>query len=160
MNSSPIILILSLISCVSYVYSELVPFTPCPQTPATKNKTSVCTIHQVDISPCIEAKDNKPCKVAKGKNASIVFDFTPKFSAENLGARVYWATSLLDVPFLDMNSDGCLYTTCPTEANKRYTLKYGLNVREAYPSGNYPIKWRVWNEKNEECCFMYAVKIK
>nr|XP_018896557.1 PREDICTED: MD-2-related lipid-recognition protein-like [Bemisia tabaci] len=159
MNYCLVSVVVAVVSCLALVRSEIVPWTPCPVYGKAANETKQCDINQVRISPCVEAKDGKPCKMYRNTTGSIEFDFTPYFSGEQIGARVYWA-SLLDIPFLDMNSDGCLYTTCPMEAGKNYTLKYGLLIRESYPPGNYPIKWKVWNEKNDECCFMYAVKLK
>ncbi|CAH0393874.1 unnamed protein product [Bemisia tabaci] len=153
MNSFLIFSIVTLFWSLCYVQPETVQHTKCP------TDTKKCDIHQVRINPCPDAREGKPCRMFRGTNGSIEFDFTPKFSGSQIGARVYWA-SWFDVPFLDMNSDGCLYTTCPMEAGKNYTLKYGILIKTWYPTGNYPIKWKVWNEQNEECCFMYFMKLR
>jgi hypothetical protein len=36
-----------------------------------------CTVNEVRISPCSEALENLPCKIKRGRSASIHFDFTP-----------------------------------------------------------------------------------
>lgn len=36
-----------------------------------------CKIHEVKINPCPEASNNEPCRIKRGRTASMEFEFTP-----------------------------------------------------------------------------------
>ncbi|XP_013135399.1 PREDICTED: MD-2-related lipid-recognition protein-like [Papilio polytes] len=119
----------------------------------------VCTISESRISPCVNGNE---CKLKKGKEHAISFDFTPNFSAEKLKTAVYYVNRGMDIPFAELNdADGCLYTTCPVAPGVPQQLNYKLRLSKKLPSGNFPIKWRVWNEANpaQECCFLAHLAI-
>lgn len=40
--------------------------------------TGNCKIHEVRVEPCPEAEEDKPCKVKRGKSATIEFDYTTR----------------------------------------------------------------------------------
>lgn len=37
-----------------------------------------CSVHEVRIQPCPESEEHKPCKVKRGKTATIEFDYTTR----------------------------------------------------------------------------------
>lgn len=43
----------------------------------TANAPSNCTIHEVRINPCNETVQKQACRLKRGHNASIEFDYTP-----------------------------------------------------------------------------------
>ncbi|PSN35236.1 hypothetical protein C0J52_15519 [Blattella germanica] len=94
-----------------------------------------CTVHEVRISPCAEAADNKPCKIKKrhSASASIEFDFTASAATDTLRGQAFWPTSGGDLPFVRMNTDACIYTSCPVHANWRQTYEHQLNIFGLFP---------------------------
>ncbi|PNF33184.1 hypothetical protein B7P43_G12809 [Cryptotermes secundus] len=92
-----------------------------------------CTINEVRISPCVEALENLPCKIKRGRSASIQFDFTPTVGSETLTGKVYWVNQMGDLPFVGMNSDACTFTTCPIQPDRRQTYEYQLSISKRFP---------------------------
>ncbi|KPJ04631.1 MD-2-related lipid-recognition protein [Papilio xuthus] len=119
----------------------------------------VCTITESRITPCVNGDE---CRLKKGKEHAISFDFTPNFSADKLKTAVYYVNAGQDIPFAELrDADGCLYTSCPVSPGVSQQLNYKLRLGKKLPSGNFPIKWRVWNEDNptQECCFLAKLSI-
>ncbi|CAL1680752.1 unnamed protein product [Lasius platythorax] len=147
---------LFLILALSTVYAEVVHWTPCPN---PENVTSVCTIHEVRVIPCREAEERKPCSLKKGRNASISFDFTAEFNGDLIYSRAYWASEIVDLPFLGMPLDACLSTVCPVMPNQKQTYSVMLPISKKFPARTYDLKWKLWNEQEQECCFMFPIKL-
>lgn len=146
---------------LGYVSGEVVRFQNCPTSDDDPSPEPNCTIHEVRISPCVEALENMPCKIKRGRSASIQFDFTPTVGSETLTGKVYWVNQMGDLPFVGMNSDACTFTTCPIQADGRQTYEYQLSISKKFPVRSYDIKWRLWNEDSDllECCFMTKIKL-
>ncbi|XP_050539455.1 uncharacterized protein LOC126904453 [Daktulosphaira vitifoliae] len=135
---------------------EITNFRPC--------LNSNCTIHKVSINPCPEALDGNVCEIPLGESASMVMEFTPHFSTPNPKARFYGVNALIDVPLIDMDTNGCLYTSCPLQANVNHKFKYELVTSLLYPRGNHLSKLRVWDDSEnakyeDQCCIIYDVKL-
>ncbi|KDR10612.1 hypothetical protein L798_15140, partial [Zootermopsis nevadensis] len=92
-----------------------------------------CTVHEVRITPCADATENKPCKIKRGRSASISVDFTPTVSGDGLTGKIFWVNQMGDLPFVGMNSDACSFTTCPIQAGNRQTYEYQLSVSKKFP---------------------------
>ncbi|XP_072742573.1 MD-2-related lipid-recognition protein [Anoplolepis gracilipes] len=150
-----------LILTVFAVYAEVVHWTPCPEVDYVDNDTSVCTIHEVTVDPCREAEERKPCSLKKGRNASITFDYTTHFNSETLLSRAYWASEIVDLPFLGMPLDACSSncTICPTTPGVRQTYTVLLPISKKFPSRTYDLKWKLWGAEEKLCCFMFQIKL-
>jgi Niemann-Pick C2 protein len=53
--------------------------------------------------------------------------------SQTLTGKVYWVNQMGDIPFVGMNSNGCAFTTCPIQANKRQTYEYQLSISKKFP---------------------------
>ncbi|XP_067011817.1 MD-2-related lipid-recognition protein [Anabrus simplex] len=138
------------------VLTEVAPFTDCPQLEDGASRN--CTVHEVRVNPCAEASENKPCKIKRGKSASIQFDFTSGSSSSEAFSRAYWANEVTDLPFLGMNTDACQNTACPITADQRQTYVYDLPISKKYPARTYDVKWKL-NGTDVECCFIFQIKL-
>ncbi|CAH0686062.1 unnamed protein product [Spodoptera exigua] len=121
---------------------------------------NVCQVSAVRITPC--RNPGKSCTLKKGTDASISFDFNPNYSASNLKTYVYWDSGSADLPFLGFGSDNaCTYTSCPSVAGQAQTLNYSLHLHKKLPSGNFKLKWKVWDDDQKEhvCCFTTDIKL-
>ncbi|XP_012218559.1 MD-2-related lipid-recognition protein [Linepithema humile] len=156
-RNSALAVVAVLILALSTVYAEIVHWTSCPQ-PSSENVPSNCTIHEVRVDPCREAEEKKPCFLRRGRNASISFDYTTDFSG-NLNSRAYWASEIMDLPFLGMPLDACPATTCPATPGQRQTYQIYLPISKKFPARTYDLKWKLWNEQGQECCFMFPIKL-
>ncbi|XP_076658720.1 MD-2-related lipid-recognition protein [Halictus rubicundus] len=126
---------------------------PDPNTPIN------CTVDEVYIEPCREAAESKACKVRRGTNTNMTIHYTPNFSSDVMTGRIFWASQLTDIPFLGMDPNACLLTSCPVKAGERNTFYTEIPILKKYPVRMYDLKWRIWNEQNQECCFMFQIKI-
>ncbi|PSN35232.1 hypothetical protein C0J52_15517 [Blattella germanica] len=170
MNTSSFFVVLLLVAAA---WGEVVQFESCP--PDSEDEPAPapnCTVHEVRISPCAEASENKPCKIKRGRSASIQFDFTalivqytcftvPAAATETLTGRAFWTNTAGDLPFVGMNTDACSYTTCPVQANQRQTYDYQLSISRKFPVRAYDVKWKLWNEELSvfQCCFIAKIKL-
>ncbi|EZA56925.1 hypothetical protein DMN91_000855 [Ooceraea biroi] len=144
-----------LVLALSTVYAEVVHSSSCPASTKTVN----CTIHEVRVDPCREAAENKPCLLKRGHVASISFDYTAQFTGNTLSSRAYWASEIADLPFLGMPLDACSSTVCPTVPGERQTYTVNLPISKKFPARTYDLKWKLWNEQDEGCCFMFPIKL-
>ncbi|XP_068630263.1 MD-2-related lipid-recognition protein-like [Battus philenor] len=143
-----------LLSFLAVAFGTVVEFNKCENVPE-----DICTVSEVRISPCTNGKS---CKLRKGKVHTISFDFVPSFATENLKTAVYLANPV-EVPFAELSdANGCDYTSCPTAVGVSQELKYSLRLGMKLPKGKFPIKWKVWNEKNPDqlCCFTANIEIR
>ena len=123
-----------------------------------------CEVYDVFIDPCPEALDNKPCELPQGINASIIFKYKPKFGSDSPQTRLYAETLLLDMPFMDMDTNACLYTDCPILMNVEQNWLYNLFISTDYPKNSYTVKLKFWDnghkaDKKDESCFKFDMKI-
>ncbi|XP_063992954.1 MD-2-related lipid-recognition protein-like [Diachasmimorpha longicaudata] len=142
--------------CVALVRAEVVQFQPCVYPEGTPIN---CTVHELRIKPCPESAAAKPCRVKRGTDASIEFDYSTNFSANTLQGRAYWANSLVDLPFLGMTTDACLSTPCPVNPDTKQTYKMSLHIDHKYPARSYDVKWKLWNQQEQECCIVFQIKL-
>ncbi|XP_029052802.1 MD-2-related lipid-recognition protein [Osmia lignaria lignaria] len=157
MNRHSEFIFVFLLLALSMVYAELIPWRPCPY--PDSNTPSNCTIHEVYLDPCKEAAEEKPCKVKRGITSNMTFHYTPDFSSDKMNVRIFWASQVMDIPFLGMDPDACLSTTCPVEAGQRYVYHAEIPILKKYPVRTYDVKWKIWGEQEQECCFMFQFKI-
>lgn len=84
-----------------------------------------------------------------------------EFSSDSLHSRAYWDNGLVDLPLLDMETDGCKTTTCPIVEGNRQTYSYDLKLSRAFPTGVYLVKWRLTGENDDDqCCFKFKIQLK
>ncbi|EFN80227.1 Epididymal secretory protein E1 [Harpegnathos saltator] len=154
MNRNSALVTAVFLSLVVYAtHAEVVHWHSCPE-PISTN----CVIHEVRVEPCAEALESKPCGLKRGRNASISFDYTADFSG-NVFSRAYWASELMDLPFLGMPLDACTSTVCPVQPGQRQTYSVVLPISKKFPTRKYDLKWKLWNEQENSCCFMLAIKL-
>ncbi|XP_015587119.1 MD-2-related lipid-recognition protein [Cephus cinctus] len=137
-------------------YAEVVQWTACNYEP---NVPINCTVHEVRVNPCKEAAQNKPCRLKRGHDASISFDYTADFEGTALESRAYWATEVVDLPFLGMETNACTATECPVTPGKKQSYTVSLPISKKYPVRTYDVKWKLWNEQQQECCFKFQIKL-
>ncbi|XP_060823354.1 MD-2-related lipid-recognition protein-like [Bombus pascuorum] len=156
-RNSALLVSLFLFVALSMVYAELVPWRQCPY--PDPDTQSNCTIDEVYIDPCKESAEGKPCKLKRGVVGNMTFHYTPSFSSEKIQGRIFWASQVMDIPFLGMSPDACLSTSCPIEAGQKNTYHVEVPILKKYPVRTYDLKWKIWNEEEQECCFMFQIKI-
>lgn len=61
-----------------------------------------------------------------------IFNFSA-FSSDKVQGRIFWASQVMDIPFLGMNPDACLSTSCPIEAGLRNTYHVEIPILKKYP---------------------------
>ncbi|VVC29202.1 Immunoglobulin E-set,MD-2-related lipid-recognition domain [Cinara cedri] len=123
-----------------------------------------CEVFDVFVNPCPEALDSKPCELPQGTNASIEFKYIPKWGSSQPVTRLYAETLVMDLPFLGMDTNACLYTECPMVAQATQIYNYNLYISESYPKGGYTVKVKMWNgesnaKSSDECCFKIDIAI-
>jgi hypothetical protein len=53
--------------------------------------------------------------------------------SQTLTSKVYWVNQMGEIPFVGMNSDGCAFTTCPIQADRRQAYEYQLSISKKFP---------------------------
>ncbi|XP_059607676.1 MD-2-related lipid-recognition protein-like [Phlebotomus argentipes] len=134
--------------------SELVRFQQCEET-----SPQPCTIHAVRINPCPEAENDQPCKIKRGRSASIEFDYAMEFQATELDSRMYWNNEGVDLPLIGVDTNGCNMVSCPIEANANNTYVWTLNVSKKFPIRVFDIKVKIKNQDNNFCCFLTKIRL-
>ncbi|XP_060860366.1 MD-2-related lipid-recognition protein-like [Metopolophium dirhodum] len=128
-------------------------------------RSTNCVVYDLFINPCPEALYNQACEFPQTVNASIAFKYIPKFNSNLPKTRLYAETFLLDLPFLDMDTNACLYTSCPVMKNTEQYWLYKLFVSKNYPRTSYTVKFKFWDTEpnahsdNPQCCFKFDIKI-
>ncbi|XP_050539454.1 MD-2-related lipid-recognition protein-like [Daktulosphaira vitifoliae] len=135
---------------------EITNFRPC--------LNSKCTIKKLYISPCPEALDGNPCEFPAGINATVIMEYIPHFSAQKPKLRFYNVQLLLDIPHPFIDPDGCLYTSCPLQANVTQKFKYESVTSNLEPRGDYLSKLRLWDDSEnakyeDQCCVLMEMKL-
>ncbi|XP_057332388.1 MD-2-related lipid-recognition protein-like [Microplitis mediator] len=118
-----------------------------------------CTVHEVRVDPCKEADQGKPCRIKRGQNASISFDYTANFEGNSLESRAYWASQVIDLPFVGMETNACATTVCPVQPGQKQTYDISLPILKSFPARTYDVKWKLWNPQQQECCFIFQIKL-
>ncbi|XP_054261577.1 MD-2-related lipid-recognition protein-like isoform X2 [Macrosteles quadrilineatus] len=120
-----------------------------------------CIVHEVKIDPCPEAAEDKPCKIKLGTNATLSFEYTPNWGTSKAGSQAFKVGTLVDIGFENMDTNGCKYTTCPIEENKRQTYTFALQVEKQFPVTTHQIRWKLWDEEDfhRQCCFKYPLTL-
>lgn len=156
----------ALLASVFLVNGEEVKFSKCQKFQRDKDGVArqyeqSCNIQKVIVDPCPDAESNEPCKVKQGGHGAITVHFTPQFSASNVSSLASWDQSLVNLPFEDMDSDGCKYMKCPMEKDVPTTYSYKIPIKATYPPDIYTVKWKVQNAEDttKECCFRFRLKI-
>ncbi|KAL0123573.1 hypothetical protein PUN28_005826 [Cardiocondyla obscurior] len=142
-----------LVLALSAVHAEIVHWTPCQTSSEVQ-----CTVHEVRVDPCTEAAEKKPCSQKRGRNATISFDYTSQFGG-SLSSRAYWASEIVDLPFLGMSTDACTSTVCPGTPGQKQTYTNVIHISKKFPPRTYDVKWKLWNEQEQECCFIFQIKL-
>ncbi|XP_076241655.1 MD-2-related lipid-recognition protein [Calliopsis andreniformis] len=157
MNRHSELLFVFLVVAISAACAEVVPWRPCLN--VDPNAPPNCTIHEVIVEPCKEAAEGKPCKLKRGIVSNVTAHYTPAFSTNNIQGRIFWASQVMDIPFLGLDPNVCLATTCPIVAGQRNMYHTEVAILKKYPVRMYDLKWRIWNEHQQECCFLFQIKI-
>ncbi|XP_055316438.1 MD-2-related lipid-recognition protein-like [Sitodiplosis mosellana] len=150
---------LSLTWLVCISNAEHVQHAPCESNPGD------CTVHEVRVVPCPESEEHKPCKVKRGKTATISFDFTTQWEATTAHGELFSADDEEDLPLNGMNMhNACQFTSCPIRASTKQSYTYTLPLAKKFPVGTYTIRWVLRNaakpeETNERCCFTTKIKL-
>ncbi|KAF5285629.1 hypothetical protein FQR65_LT13110 [Abscondita terminalis] len=151
MTNRLIIFVFAVLSLISAVVCEIVTVENC-----APNKDK-CNIDEVRVDPCAEAASKKPCKIKRGKPASVEIDYTPHFSADTMLAKATYLDQLLP----GMDTDGCKTTQCPVVAENKQTYTYNLNIARKFPSGIFNVHWSLTGANEEDqCCVIIKIFLK
>merc|ERR1712226_996305 len=94
-------------------------------------------INAVYMEPC----DKFPCSLIRGKETSLIIDFTasvdePKLKEYAFGRVGFW------LPFKLPYNNNCVKSKlCPLEAGKRYRYRYSIPIKKYYPEMKVAIRW-------------------
>ncbi|XP_008179670.1 MD-2-related lipid-recognition protein-like [Acyrthosiphon pisum] len=148
-----VLTVVGLILAASAVDAEKVyNFHMCPNTQ--------CSVRDLYIDPCPEAAYNLPCEWSENASTSIAFTYNPEFRANLPKTQLYAETFLMDLPFLNVNTDACLYTNCPVVKNTDQHWLFNLFVPYNYGRMNYRVKFMMWdNIYHQQCCFKFDINI-
>ncbi|XP_072158712.1 NPC intracellular cholesterol transporter 2 isoform X2 [Bemisia tabaci] len=126
----------------------------CPSSRYPKQK---CTVHEVSVDVCRGGTQADPCKVRRGGKFTVNFSYTPGFRGDKMRSLPYWDGPGLSFPGL--NPEACSHTQCPVLPNIKQNFTQTLSLASYFPPGRFPVAWRLWNEKNEQCCFFVHIKL-
>ncbi|KAF5301412.1 hypothetical protein FQA39_LY02141 [Lamprigera yunnana] len=151
MSNQLIIFVFALLTLFSAVVCEIVTLENCAE---NKDK---CTVNEVQIDPCSEAASKKPCKIKRGKPASITIDYTPHFSCDRLTGEATYLDQLLP----QMETDACKTTTCPVVSGTTQKYTYNLMISRKFPSGIFNVKWTLTGANDDDqCCVIMKIFLK
>lgn len=117
-------LTLLLVLCAVAVSAEVLPHTNCPG-------VSTCDVHELRVNGCRRIVKGV-CQLRRGSTPEISFDYTPAFEASSLHGQVYWVSPGGDLPFLGMETNACLHTTCPLQSGVKQSYAYNLETSRKY----------------------------
>ncbi|CAI6373276.1 unnamed protein product [Macrosiphum euphorbiae] len=121
-----------------------------------------CEVYDMFIDPCPEAQYNRACAWPENSNTSVAFIYKPEFGAHFPRTQLYAETFLTDFPFLGINTNACLYTSCPVVKDTQQYWLFDLFVPpKKYVKTHYTIKFMLWDifNNHQQCCFTFDVKI-
>jgi len=87
-----------------------------------------------------------------------------EFGSKKPKTRLYAETATGDLPFMDMDTNACVYTNCPIVMNLEQDWLYSLYITTKYPKDSYTVKLKFWDDepkasKKDVCCFKFDIKI-
>ncbi|KAI8046488.1 MD-2-related lipid-recognition protein-like [Drosophila gunungcola] len=149
------LLVVALVLILGSVSAEVINFQTCP------DSVDSCTIQQVRVTPCPEAKQNLACNVRRRRSTKMSFDFTPNFDADRVEATLGWAKSETEeLPLLTMDRDACKYTTCPLRSGVTQTYTTDVPIEAKFPLSAYTIRWSFKDPvSGKRCCFTNDIKV-
>ncbi|CAI6372869.1 unnamed protein product [Macrosiphum euphorbiae] len=131
---------------------EVIDYRMCPDT--------ACLVYDLYVHPCPEALHNQPCEWKENSNTSIAFKYNPDFGANIPLTQLTSVTIFMDLPFLDIDMNACLYTHCPIKKDTEQYWFYNLFVPKNYGKTFYTVKVEFWDSVSyQTCCFFFALKI-
>ncbi|CAI6373111.1 unnamed protein product [Macrosiphum euphorbiae] len=129
-------------------------------------RSTNCVVYDLFIDPCPEALDNKVCELPQATNVSIAFKYKPKFGSNLPKTRLYAQIFMLDLPFiLQMDTNACLYTSCPVVKDTEQNWLYNVFLPKNYPRTGYTFMFKFWDTEpnahsdDAQCCFKFDVRI-
>lgn len=60
--------------------------------------------------------------------------FISEFGGDVLHSRPYWASEIVDLPFLGMPLEACPSTVCPATPNQKQTYTVVLPISKKFPA--------------------------
>ncbi|RNA35195.1 epididymal secretory E1 [Brachionus plicatilis] len=116
------------------------------------------SINKVTITDCTQS----PCVFTKGKNYTLVLEFTSKVDTTKVVNHVYGIVAKIPVPFPLPNGDGCtLGINCPVKSGDSVKESVTLPVLQEYPKISLFVKWQVMDQNNKQMiCLLFPVSIK
>ncbi|OXA52534.1 ecdysteroid-regulated 16 kDa protein [Folsomia candida] len=122
------------------------------------------SIQDVRVTDCAES----PCKLRKGSEATIEFDFTPDKTYEKLTTQVFGGIGIVRVPFREVHGmDACKDIKrksdgkkgCPIEPNEVYTYSNSFPILKSYPAVSVSVQYGLNDNKTPVVCFTLPAKI-
>ncbi|CAI6373080.1 unnamed protein product [Macrosiphum euphorbiae] len=121
---------------------------------------SDCLIYDMFIDPCPEALYNKACGWSRNSNTTVAFIYNPEFGAYSPKTQLYSETFLVDWPFLNIDTNACLYTNCPVQKDTEQYWLFNLFVPEYYETTYHIVKFVLTDTiSNQQCCFTFDINI-
>lgn len=56
------------------------------------------------------------------------------FDGDKLSQKAYWTNQVADLPFIGLNSDGCLAVKCPLVSGQKTSYDFHIFIDKAYPA--------------------------
>jgi len=121
-------------------------------------------IEDVRVSDCTDS----PCKLRKGDEVTIEFDFVPDKDYDELTTAVFGGIGIIRVPFREVHgTNACKDVVrksdskpgCPVEAGQVYTYKNKFPILKSYPAVSVQVQYGLNNGKNAVVCFNLPSKI-
>ncbi|XP_073249026.1 NPC intracellular cholesterol transporter 2-like [Porites lutea] len=124
--------------------------------------SQMSTLKEVDITPCPQATEKRPCQLKRGTEETIEVKFTPKENITAATTKVYGTVAGIRVPFSVDNPNACedQGITCPMIAGKDYTFKTVLPIKSIYPSVDVIVQWEMQDQdKNMVYCWIVTAHV-
>jgi len=123
------------------------------------------SILEVRVNDC----EDSPCRLKKGSETTIQFDFKTDKPYEKLATSVFGGIGIIRVPFRGVHGvNACKDISrkrdgkkgCPLEANEVYTYSNTFPILKSYPALNVNVQYGLNDEKkNPVVCFALPAKI-
>lgn len=144
------------------VESRLINFEKCSSSSSLDlsiEETDVCTIENVEISPC--GDDEDPCRLKNEENVTVSITFNANFH-DKLRARAFWLSGHRFARIPEVNADACLSTVCPNQRgkNQTYSVQVPLRQHDYFTSMNH-IRWVLFASSLPKylCCVEFHVEV-
>ncbi|XP_057337479.1 MD-2-related lipid-recognition protein-like [Microplitis mediator] len=148
--------ILIVLGSIGFSTSKVVPFFNCSYPEGTEIS---CKVHEVRINPCkIIPHQANACSITRGQNASMEFDYTANFEGNSLESCAYYNNDGRDFAY-PLRTNACTSTVCPVQPGQKQTYNITLFVSPEFSARLYRVKWKLWNPQQQECCFMFHIKL-